>query len=73
MTSLIDLNLARNCIQWIGDSLKTFQNLEILNLASNLIEKLQVIIYSLIFFLTFLEIRFSNFKSKGNIKSSKFT
>jgi hypothetical protein len=42
MTSLIDLNLARNSIQWIGDSLKIFENLEILNLASNQIEKLQV-------------------------------
>lgn len=44
MSNLIDLNLARNCIQTIGDSLKPFQNLEILNLASNQIEKLQVII-----------------------------
>ena len=43
MNSLTELNLARNCITSIGESLKNLKNLKILNLASNLIDSFQVI------------------------------
>ncbi len=41
MQSLHDLNLAKNCITAIGDSLKSLANLRSLNLASNSIDSFQ--------------------------------
>ncbi|CAF0859021.1 unnamed protein product, partial [Brachionus calyciflorus] len=45
MTELVELNLARNLIRKIGNSLKNLKNVEILNLSANLIENFQEITY----------------------------
>ena len=42
MSRLAELNLAQNSITSIGESLKNLDNLETLNLASNLIDNFQV-------------------------------
>ena len=41
MSRLVELNLAQNCILTIGESLRNLDNLEYLNLASNLIDNFQ--------------------------------
>jgi len=43
MTQMTELNLAKNLIESIGDTLNTLRNLESLNLAANLIENLEEI------------------------------
>jgi Leucine-rich repeat (LRR) protein len=42
MSRLVELNLAQNFITSIGESLKNLDNLEYLNLASNLLDNFQV-------------------------------